>query len=461
MKDADVTQTQLADFLACPSCSGQLKGTDSALHCTACAQEYPSWGGLPWLFPEARLYRADWGQRLRFYLQTMERELQRLKMEQKLPDLLPPTADRLRLLVQAKTEQLREIEKLLEDLRLAEDPSFELNSLAGTPLPEQMSLFGYYANVLRDWGWGESENEAALACLREVTGTEGLGRMAVLGSGPSRLAYDMHRSYPGTTTLAIDINPFFLQVAKRMLAGRTLNLYDFPMAPRNLKSFAVKVRCKAPEALKEGFHLLLADALKPCLRPASVDTLLTPWLIDVIPEDFRSFAGRMNEVIKMGGRWLNFGSLVFHHPLQSHCYSREELEVILAEQGFEILGKVEREVPYLAAEHNCQKRLEWIYAFSARKVREAVRPEERASNKISWLENPDELIPLWPELPEQIVFNHTLAVILAQVNGERSLATIAELLAPQMGMSSEQTQVLLRRVLSKSYEQRSRMKSFS
>ncbi len=449
----------LATLAGCPTCGGSLTAATESLSCTACLQDYPVWGGLPWLFPQAKAYRADWSQRLRFYVQSIDKDLQTLKIEQKIPDLLPATLERLRALIQGKTEQLREVEKLLEDLDVPEDPSYELNALAGTPLPEQLSLLGYYANVLRDWGWGEQENQAAFDTVKSLMGEGSLGLMAVLGSGPSRLAYDLHRAYPGTTTLAIDINPFYLQVAARMLAGKTLYFYDFPMAPRNLKSSAVKVRCKAPEAVTSGFHFLLADVRTPCLKPQSLDTLFTPWLIDVMPEDFRSLASRMNALIKIGGQWINFGSLVFHQPLQSQCYSREEVEAILLEQGFELLAKEEREIPYLLAAHNCQKRYEWIFAFRVRKVRE-VTPWPQLKDQPTWLEHPEEVIPVWPEMQEQIIFNHTLAVILAQVNGERSLADITELLAPQMGMNSEQTLALLRRVLQRSYATRSRTKSF-
>lgn len=456
----------LSKLIGCPLCGEDLEakgGEDTAkavLACQACQQEYPSWGGLPWLFDRPQEYRAEWGQRLRFYLQTMDAEINTLKMEQRLPDLLPPTLERLKLLIQAKTEQLREIEGLLKELPLPEEPSYELNTFSNTPLPENLSLLGYYANALRDWAWGDAENAAALAAVQSVAGEGPLGLMAVLGSGPSRLAYDMHRAYPGTTTLALDINPFYLQLAARMLAGKTLQLYDFPMAPRDLKSVAVKLRCKAPEALKENFHLILADALRPSFKPASLDTLLTPWLIDVIPDDFRDLARRMNRWLKPGGRWLNFGSLVFHQPLQAKCYSREEVELILKESGFELLAREEREIPYLTADYNCQKRYEWVYCFSARKVRE-VAAAEPPETQIPWIKNPEQLVPVWEELPQQILFSHTLAVILAQINGERSLNDLSELLGPQLGLPAEEALPLLRRVISRSYVQRKRSKLFA
>lgn len=454
----------LSSLVGCPLCGHDVEAVgdeaSSALACTACRQSFPCWGGLPWLFDRPQEYRVEWGQRLRFYLQTLDSEIQYMKVEQRLPDLLPPTAERLRTLIQAKTEQLRELDSLLKDLKLPEDPSFELNTFSGTALPENLSLLGYYANALRDWGWGEAENAATLAAVERVVGEQGsLGLMAVLGSGPSRLAYDLHRAHPGTTTLAVDINPFYLLLAARMLAGKTLQLYDFPMAPRDLKSVAVKVRCRAPEPLKENFHFLLADALKPCFKAASLDTIFTPWLIDVIPDDFRSYALRMNQWLKPGGRWINFGSLVFHQPLQSQCYSREEVEYILRESGFELSAKDESELPYLTVDHNCQKRYEKIFAFSARKIREgaAVKPYE---NQVSWLKNPAELLPAWEELPQQILFSHTLAVILAQINGERSMNDLSELLGPQLGLSAEDALPLLKRVIGRSYAQRKRSKSF-
>jgi len=449
----------LAQLLGCPVCESSLEAATEALVCKGCKQTYPNWAGLPWLFHRPHEYRADWGHRLRFYVQSLERDIQTLKLEQKIPDLLSSTVERLRYIIQGKIEQQREIEKLCHELEVPAMGSYELHTAMGTALPEQQSLLGYYANVLRDWGWGESENQATADFLSEVMGPEQLGVMAVLGSGPSRLAYDLHRRYPGSTTLAIDINPFYLLVAARMIAGKTLQLYEFPMAPRDLKSFAVKVKCKAPEPIKEGFHLLLGDATRPSLKPASVDTLLTPWLIDVLPLDLRAFATRINRVLKPDGRWVNFGALVFHQTLQSRCYSREEVLDILAASGFEVLKSADRELPYLQGPHSCQKRLELLFAFSARKVREVPILAEVEPTP-AWLEHVTDIIPPWPELQQQVFINHSLAVILAQVNGQRSLRDLSELLVPQMGMSAEQILPVLRRVLGKAWDQRLKARTF-
>jgi uncharacterized protein YbaR (Trm112 family) len=449
----------LAQLLGCPVCESELEALKEGLSCTSCRQSYPTWAGLPWLFHRPKEYRADWSHRLRFYVQSLERDVQTLKIEQKIPDLLPATGERLRLMIQAKIEQQREIEKLCQELEVPDTGTHDLHTAVGTPLPENQSLLGYYANVLRDWGWGEAENEQTAAFVADVIGPGSLGVMAVLGSGPSRLAYDLHRLYPGTTTLALDINPFYLLVAARMISGKTLSLQEFPLAPRDLRSFAVKVKCKAPEPVKENFHLLLADATQPCFKPSSLDTLLTPWLIDVLPLDLRSFARRLNRSLKMGGRWVNFGSLVFHQALQSRCYSREEVLDIVKESGFELVRREDRELPYLQAPHNCQKRLELLFAFSARKIRE-VELQADIDPTPQWLKDEREIIPAWPELQQQVFINHSLAVILAQVNGQRSLQDLSQLLVPQMGMSAEQIQPILRRVLGKAWDQRVKARSF-
>ncbi len=453
-------QSELSKLLACPQCGGELDQHKDKLQCQSCAQSYPFWAGLPWLMSSPELTRLDWSQRLRHYTQTMQKDIQALKLEQKFPDLLPPTLERLRLLIQAKTEHLREIEKLLEDLTLPEGPSPELQALAQTPLPEQTSLLGYYANVMRDWAWGERENEDALAVVMRALGEHKTGHLVVLGSGPSRLAYDVHRARPGTKTLAVDINPFYLLVAARLISGKNLQLYNFPMAPRDLKSVAIRYKCKAPEALREDFSCVLADARQPCFRPGSVDTLLTPWLIDVIPEDFRSFVRRLNSMLKMGGVWVNFGSLVFHQVLQHQCYSREEAMAILEESGFALEHREDSEIGYLHDPHNCQKRQEWILCFRARKIREVAAEPFPEGQKIAWVEQPMLPIPQWPELHQQIFTHHTLAVVLAHINGERSLLEMADILGPQMNLSPAETVPLLQRVLGRAYEQRARARSF-
>jgi hypothetical protein len=449
----------LAEKLSCPSCSGKVQAQKQSLHCQSCSAVFPIWGDFPWVFAQADEWKADWLQRFRFYLQQLHQEIQNLKMEGKLPDLLPKTKQRLQHLIQAKTEQHRELEKLFEPLLLGKGPSYEQQLAAGTPLPDSQQLMGYYGNILRDWGWGEEENKLAQDLLTGILGPNPLGTLLVLGTGPSRLAYDLHRALGGKDTIALDVNPFYLLVADRMLAGRNLMLHDFPIAPIDTKACASKVKCRAPETIKEGFQFLMADAMNPCFQSASIDTLLTPWLIDIVPQDFRSFAKKLNRILKPGARWLNFGSTVFHHRLQHMCYSREEIPDILEENGFYVMHVEETQLPYLRSPSSCQQRTERVFTFLARKVAE-VEVDAAFTPIPDWLNDPERAIPLLPDIQQQAIVNFTLTQVLAQVDGQKNLRQIAEIMAPNFDLPVTDALPMLKRIFSRYVEGRSRSMNF-
>jgi ubiquinone/menaquinone biosynthesis C-methylase UbiE len=449
----------LAEKLSCPVCTGQVQGGKDALRCEGCQAVFPVWGDFPWVFANAGEWKADWTQRFRFYLQQLHEDVQNLKMELKLLDLLPKTRERLQHLVQAKTEQHRELEKLFEPLLLGKGPSYEQQLAAQTPLPEAQQLMGYYGNVLRDWGWGEEENQTCEDILAAILGPHPLGTMLVLGTGPSRLAYDIHRRLGGKDTIAVDINPFYLLVAERMLAGRNLNLYEFPIAPTDAKASASRVKCRAPETLKQGFSFLMADAMNPCFQDASVDTLLTPWLIDIVPQDFRSFAKKLNRIMKPGARWLNFGSTVFHHRLQHLCYSREEIPDILAESGFEVLQIRENVIPYLRSPSSCQQRSEKVFTFMARKVQE-VAPGPAYTPLPNWLSDTEMPVPIQADMQQQMIVNLTLTQVLAQVDGQKNLRQIAEVMAPTFELPASDVLPMLKRMFGRFVEGRGRSMNF-
>jgi len=69
-----------------------------------------------------------------------------------------------------------------------------------------------------------------------------------------------------------------------------------------------------PEVVREEFHFVLADVLRAPFADHAFDTVVTPWLIDIVSDDLPVFAARINRLLKPGGRWLNFGSLAFDHP---------------------------------------------------------------------------------------------------------------------------------------------------
>ena len=81
---------------------------------------------------------------------------------------------------------------------------------------------------------------------------------------------------------------------------------------------------------------MLADALRPPFAEGAFDTVVTPWLIDIVSENLTVFAARINRLLKEGGRWVNFGSLAFAEPA---CRARAFCEQNLMPLVRENLGE--------------------------------------------------------------------------------------------------------------------------
>jgi ubiquinone/menaquinone biosynthesis C-methylase UbiE len=99
----------------------------------------------------------------------------------------------------------------------------------------------------------------------------------------------------------MDFNPLLMLVAKAVTQGEKLNLYEFPIAPLALEDDAVLRKLAAPEVVGDNFHLVLGDALRPPYPEKSFDTIITPWLIDIISEDLPVLAARINRLLKKDG----------------------------------------------------------------------------------------------------------------------------------------------------------------
>jgi hypothetical protein len=132
----------------------------------------------------------------------------------------------------------------------------------------------------------------------------------------------------------MDFNPLLILVANQMAKGDRLSMYEFPIAPKSLEDDAVLRKLSAPERAGENFHLVLGDALRAPFAAGSFDTVVTPWLIDIITEDLPVFAARINRLLRNNGRWVNFGSLAFSDPGRARRYSPEETKAIVSESGF-------------------------------------------------------------------------------------------------------------------------------
>lgn len=440
------------ELLCCPRCSGPLRQA-AGVDCTACGVEYPSVGGLPWLFPDPAAALGDWRARLHAFVAGLEQQSDRYRVALAGAGERASTRNRLKLLAGACSDHARRLRALLAPLAdesTAAAP--EIYRALGVALPVAQGLTSYYANLHRDWCWGEAENESCFRLVDEALGPDAPGRTLLPGVGAGRLAYDLHLRRQPELLLGADINPLLMLAARRLFAGEAVELYEFPVAPRGIDSHAILRRLRAPQPAPAGLHLLFADVTTGPFAPGAFDTVVTPWLIDILEEDCASFARRLNRWLRPGGRWINSGSLAFHGGDPASRYSLEELRVILAEAGFADVQCREEEVPYLSSPASRHARRETVVTFSAVKRQDASLPAP-VRRAPQWLERVDLPVPLQPDLAGRQLELRVLAYVASLLDGQRSIRDIAQVLVDRRMVAAEEAEPMVQGFLRRMYQE--------
>jgi uncharacterized protein YbaR (Trm112 family) len=357
----------LLDLLACPRCDQPLAAAGDGVRCAGCRVDFPRLGSIPWLFAEPNAALGEWRGRLQFVLQRVQRDEQQIRAALARPDLRAATRARLEHLAHATADHGARLAALLGPLALERHAAaIETHLALRTRLPADQGLTTYYANVHRDWCWGDEENAAALRILDTCADGDPPTRVLVLGAGAARLAYDAHQHWGATTTVALDFNPLLLLLAERVARGERVELYEFPIAPRTTADHAVLRTLAAPAPAGAGFSCVLADAHRPPFRRGVFDAVVTPWLVDILPEPFETLGARINALLAPGGRWLNFGSLSFHAPDAAARLGLEECAAAIEDNGFGPPTVTEHEIPYLCSPASRHGRRERVVAWSGR-----------------------------------------------------------------------------------------------
>jgi len=244
-----------------------------------------------------------------------------------------------------------------------------------------------------------------------------------------------------------------LFVASRIIHGESVTLVEFPPAPISEASFAVNQECFAPEHLDDdaSFTFLLGDGMHPPVSDASFDTVLTPWVIDAIPQTLRDSALAINRILPVGGKWLNSGSLAFAHNDIAQCLSEEEALECIEKCGFEILSTDRRRIPYMQSPHSAHWRHESVLSFCARKMR-TVEETRHFRHLPEWLLDTSAAIPVRSEFSEASSENQLRAQILAAIDGKRSIDEIGTMLASEYGLRKAEAKNAARRILMSLYE---------
>jgi uncharacterized protein YbaR (Trm112 family)/SAM-dependent methyltransferase len=454
--------TELTELLACPRCDKTpLQSSDAALHCKACKVDFPVLEGMPWMFAEPQAALGEWRGRLQFSLQQLSQEIASLDKELQNDDLRALSKRRVERYKKAVKSHKRSLQKLLQPVEMQSlQGNYESYLALRTKMPTDQGLNTYYPNVHRDWSWGEEENKASLKQIRAVLHDHAdLGNVLVLGAGAGRLAYDIHSDLNCTLTVAMDFNPLLMLVARAVTSGGKISLYEFPIAPLSLEDDAVVRKLSAPEAVDENFHLVFGDALRAPFPDGTFDTVVTPWLIDVISEDLPILAARINNLLKDNGRWVNFGSLAFASSERARCYSPEETKAIVAENGFSDPYVSQATIPYMSSPASRHGRQERVFSFSAYKERAVDKPERHTALP-DWIVTGKEPVPLTPSFRQQAMTTQIYSFIMSLIDGKRSIKDMSLVLEKQKLMTKEEAEPAIRSFMTKMYDDSKRQTRF-
>ncbi len=398
-------------------------------------------GQLPWLFKDVSYYKTYWNNKKNEFLtfhkvsaQNIEAELNGRKI------LLPATRKRLEVLKKAHDANYLTLTKLLQSLQTASSSSFEVT------VPSHQSLHLYRKNIFRDWGWSTPENRQAIELVTEVIGVNWTPhRVCVLGSGAGRLAMDLHTEFRLPMSVAVDFNPLLLLVADEMRRGSTLKLWDFNVAPVELDSVAREYELKSDLGVLDNFHLVCADVTELPFNDHQFSAVVTPWLIDILPFNFKLLAQRVNQQLEVGGQWINFGPLGFSYREESENLTRVEIVEHLLECGFEIESEKVSGVKYLTSDDEVNSRNETVYLFKARKIRDvSVEPYTFLPN---WLIDTRRPIPLSDDIKRHQQLIRFQADLFHSIDGKLSVNQLAQLFAQHYKMPPETALVMVVNVL--------------
>lgn len=446
--------SELIDILACPRCDKTpLLVKDGAYRCEACKVDFPSIEGMPWMFADPDASLGEWRSRLHMALKQLSHEIAQLDLELNDKSLRQLTRRRVERYKKALDQHRRALQKLLLPLDVQSlSGNYESYLALRTRMPSDQGLNTYYANIHRDWAWGDEENKASLKQIRAVVQDNAeLGNTLVLGAGAGRLAYDIHMQLNCTRTVALDFNPMLLLVAQKVTGGKQLKMHEFPIAPKSFEDDAVLRTLSAPDLVGDNFRLVLGDALRPPFANEAFDTVVTPWLIDIISEDLPVFAARINALLKTDGRWINFGSLAFAAPQRVLRYSPEESKAIVSECGFSDPYVSEATIPYMSSPASRHGRQEKVFTFAAYKERNVDVPARHRALP-DWIVTAKEPVPLSPSFRTQAMTTQVYSFMMSLIDGKRTINDMAIILEKQKLMSKEEAVPALRNFFTKMYD---------
>lgn len=437
-------------LLICPVCAAELVCT----HCDGCNNDYFSLAEIPCVFPAGLQQKSLWQHQMAMMQAQGGEALAQLDSVLQGYDVSALTRDRLEVSYSAMAQSLSSILQLLSEggLKAEHDPRFEHTEIDN---PTE-----YYHHILRDWAWDAHKsqyfethaNDANLNRVLNVWQNPEPGQMLVLGAGAGRLSWDLHVALKPKLTIASDINPFLLASAQRLIKERKSimlpELYTFPQ----IGFPHAKTWNMAPPsshlAERNSWFALGSDVWNMPLKEASVDTIVTSWLLDVTGGDVKDLISVIAYLLKPGGRWINTGPLLYSRNISfDKKYSAQEILEFADMAGFDVQNQAVDEIAHMVSPLNARYHHEQVFSFNALK-RDSPFVVPSPSQSAEWL-TPGWLIlhhlPV-PQIDFQCERGHAfISTVLDLVDGQRSIYLIAQMVQSSVpeGVNAKEAVVAL------------------
>ncbi len=403
------------------------------------------------MFAEPDVALGEWRQRYQHVRAKHDAELATL--DAALADNpASTTAARLKLLADGTRRQRDALQTLLQPLMAGDPVATRATYLAlRTRLPPDQGLNTYVPNIHRDWAWGDTENQGSIEMLQTVLGNTKPQRVLVLGAGAGRLTHDLNVALAPELCVGLDFNPLLMLLAARLGAGDTLEMVEFPLAPRQLTDSAVVRKLSADTSPATPTQWVLGDALRAPFAQGSFDLVVTPWLLDIVSEPPAAFAPRINALLAANGSWLNFGSVAFRGADPVENIGVEELIEACVSAGFTEGATIEQELPYLKSPASRHSRVETLVAQRYDKSKD-VKPNARWRALPDWIVVGKTPVPASEAFLQQAAATRIHAFIMALIDGKRSLEEMAAIMEQQNLMPAADAIVAIRGFLIKMHD---------
>ena len=428
-------------LLACPRCGA---GCDAGLDaerqvCGKCQLNFFDLAGMPCWFNVGQAQLRLWQSLYGIALQQAEQNFRREEEGLPLYDLPPRGHERMRQAQAANRQIIEDVKNLLDGVGLVPQIDAEFANY------DASRMLQYFELLLRDWAWdaavppAENENHLELQRLRRAVAQTGipLGDTLVLGAGAGRLSWDIQRALHPSCTLALDTNPVLISAAHRLIALRQ-NWQLTELQPNPQAGFPPLRRWQlAAEPGSEDDHArwfaLAANGWSPPLRAGSLDTVITPWFLDVNGREVRALIAQVQKLLKPGGIWLNTGPLLYGTDIPPmRRYTTAEIVELVEFAGFTLEYQDLAVSPYLKTPLSAQLRTEQVWTFAARAPTPDA-PGQKAPQRAqppAWILLTHLPIPQLPIAPPD---DPALQQLLKLVDGRRSVNDIAAQLAANLG----------------------------